>query len=159
MRITITAALLASMLALPAIAEKNIYELNQKQKAAELVVTKSSSSIGIATSKSYDKYIISVSGDGGFSYQVESKSPKLNIFDINLPYDGTYNYEIKAVQHVAEVRDTMNNGRPIGSVGKISIVDVSSGQFTSQSGEMMIVKDLEEPRLNTLPRKPIKIKE
>jgi len=159
MRINITAVLLASTLALPAMAAQNLYELERQDKATELVVTKSSSLINLATSKSYDKYIISVSGKGGFSYQIESKSPTLNILDIKLPYNGTYNYEIKAVQHVAEVRDTMNNGRAPGAVGKISIVDVSSGQFTSQSGEMMVVEDLKEPRISSLPRKLIKIKE
>jgi len=151
MRNLITTVLLSSTVALPAIAQQNLYELQKQEKATEFVVTKSSSAIELASTKTYDKYIISVSGDGGFSYKTESNSPTLSIYDINLPYDGTYNYEIKAVKHVAEVKDTMNNGRAAGAVGKISIVDVSSGQFTTQNGEMLVSSKLKEPRIGTLP--------
>ena len=151
MRNLITAVLLTSTAALPAIAQQNLYELQKQEKATEFVVTKSSSSIELASSKTYDKYIISVAGAGGFSHTVESNSPSLNIYDIKLPYDGTYNYEIKAVRHVAEIKDTMNNGRAAGAVGKISVVDVNSGQFTTQNGEMMVTREIKEPTISTLP--------
>jgi hypothetical protein len=156
MRITFTTLLLASTLALPAIADQNTYDLKKQDKAGTFAVTKSSSTIELSPSKSYDKYIISVSGDGGFSYQIESNTPILNIHDLTLPYDGKYNYEIKAVQNVGEVRDTLNNGRSEGALGKVSIVDVKSGQFTTQFGEMKVFKEIVEPRVNTLPRKNIK---
>lgn len=146
----IAAALLATTLAIPVLAEQNVYQL-AKQKPAEMVVTKSSSTIKISSSKVYDKYIISVSGDGGFSYQVESNTPELNIYDLELPYDGSYNYEIRAVKNVAEARDTMNNGRAAGAVGKVSVVDVTNGQFTTHYGEMLVLQDKKEPLLGVLP--------
>jgi hypothetical protein len=151
MRISLATALLASTLALPALAVQNVYELKKQDKAGTFAVTKSNTTIELAPSKTYDKYIISVSGDGGFSYQIESNSPTLNIYDLKLPYDGKYNYEIKAIQHLADVEETMNNGRPEGAVGKVSMVDITSGQFTTLNGEMNVVKELKEPRIATLP--------
>lgn len=152
MRITLITGLIASTLALPAVADQNIYELKKQEKAATFVVTKTSSTIELLPTKSYDKYIISVSGDDGFNYQLESYSPTLDINNMKLPYDGTYNYEIKAVQHVAEIKDTMNNGRDQNAVGKISVTDVKSGQFTTQYGSMKVDENIQEPRVNVLAR-------
>ena len=151
MRNLITAVLLTSTVALPAIAQQNPYDLVKQAKAEKFVVTKSSSAIELASNKAYDKYIISVSGANGYSFSKESNTPSLNMYDLKLPNDGTYNYEIKAVRHVAEIKDSMNNGRAAGAVGKISVVDVSSGQFTSQNGEMMVSEKVIEPRINQLP--------
>jgi hypothetical protein len=156
MRISLTAVIISATLTMPVIAEQNIYQLKKQEKAGTFAVTKSSSTIELSSNKIYDKYIISVSGDGGFSYKIESNTPTLNIHDIKLPYDGKYNYEVKAVQHVAEVRDTLNNGRAKDAIGKISIIDVQSGQFTTQFGEMKVVKEIEEPRINEMPLKLVK---
>jgi len=151
MRNLITAVLLTSTAALPAIAQQNPYDSIKHAKAEKFVVTKTSSSIELASNKTYDKYIISVSGANGYSYSKESNTPSLNMYDLKLPNDGTYSYEIKAVRHIAEVKDTMNNGRAPDAVGKLSIVDVSSGKFTSQNGEMMVSEKVTEPRINHLP--------
>ena len=151
MRNLITAVLLTSTAILPAIAQQNPYNLIKQTKAEKFVVTKSSSAIELASSKTYDKYIISVSGANGYSFSKESNSPSLSMYDLKLPNDGTYNYEIKAVRHVAEIKDTMNNGRSADAVGKLSIVNVSSGKFTSQNGEMMVSEKMTEPRINQLP--------
>ena len=80
---TTTAIAVLSVFALPAVAEQNRYELT-KMKSDEMVVTKSSYTIELAPGKAYDKYIISVSGDGGFSYQFESQLPILDVSKIDL---------------------------------------------------------------------------
>lgn len=145
MRTTITLAMLASTLALPTIAQQNLYELTAA-KSGKLTAVKSSYAIELETNKAYDKFIISVSGDGGYSHQYESHTGKLDISNMNLPYDGSYNYEIRAIKHIAEVRDTMNNGRAADAVGQINIVDVNAGKFTTQGNAMVVVKDIKEPK-------------
>lgn len=144
--------LLAITASLPTLAEKNSYDLKQAVRAGELTVVKSSQGIKLITEKAYDKYIISVTGDDGYSQQFESDVPDLNIYDLNLPYNGAYNYEIKAVKYIGDFKDTMNNGRDEDVMGKISLIDVQSGQFINSYGEMMNTSDSKEVSRNSFPR-------
>ncbi|RHW74891.1 hypothetical protein [Colwellia sp. RSH04] len=146
-----TIILLTMMASAPILAQQNVYELKQA-KAGKLTAIKSSQSINLLTEDTYDKYIISVSGDGGYSHQFESDSPSLSISDLSLPYNGSYNYEIKSVKYLSDVTSNMNNGRPEGATGKLSIVDVQAGQFTNHYGGIDIAQDIQEPREGTFPR-------
>lgn len=146
MRTTIKVAMLASFVTLPVTAQQNVFELS-KGKSEKPIITKTSYNIELTSSKVYDKYIISVSGDGGYNQQFESQQPSLNLSDFDLPYDGSYNYEIRAIKHVTEMKDTMNNGRPADAVGKISVIDVTNGQFTTEGQTMKtFAQDLKEPK-------------
>jgi hypothetical protein len=138
-------AIASSISTLPALAEQNPYELKQV-KAGKITAIKSSQGINLLTEKNYDKYIISVSGDGGFSQQYESDYPSLKMVDLELPYNGSYSYEIKSIKYAADIKDTMNNGRSEEAVGKVSIVDVKSGMFTNNYGEMVTRQSISEPQ-------------
>ncbi|MGB1197745.1 MAG: hypothetical protein ACPG46_01780 [Thalassotalea sp.] len=144
--------LLAITASLPAHANKDSYELKKAVRAGNLTAVKSSQGIRLITEKAYDKYIISISGDDNFSYQFESDTPVLNLYDLNLPYDGSYNYEIKAVKYIGDRQDTMNNGRDKHVAGKVSLIDVKSGQFINSYGEMMLAQDIKEPTQNSFPK-------
>lgn len=47
----------------------------------------------------------------------------------------------------------MNNGRSADARGKISIVDVKSGQFTTEFNEILVPQDISEPIKGILPIK------
>ena len=147
-KILLILTVIASM---PSLAQQDVYKLAQG-KAGKLTEVRSSQGISLMTEKSYDKYIISISGHDNYSHQFESDAPRLNLYDLNLPYNGSYNYEIKAVKYIADIKDTMNNGRAEDAVGKVSHIDVKSGQFISNYGEMVNVADSKEPTKNSLPQ-------
>lgn len=137
----------------PLAAQPDILDLKHI-KSMPLFVTKSEHYIDFTPQRNYDKYMISIVGDGGFSHQFESETPSINISDIHLPYDGTYSYEIRAIKHIADnIKDTINNGRAEDAVGKLSIVDVSNGQFTTQNFNIQVTLDEKEPPLKVV-KKP-----
>lgn len=105
----------------------------QQAKSERIDVTKSSNHIDFTPQKHYDKYIISVSGPDGFSKSFETDTPSLDISTLNLPVDGTFNYQIKAVSYLKEIKDTMNNGRSDDARGYISKTDVQNGKFTTEN--------------------------
>ncbi len=123
----------------------------KQEKSEEFAVTKTSNLITLSSAKSYDKYIITVVGENGFSYQVESTEPTLNIDEMALPYDGSYSYEIQAVEYIAEGFDAQNNGRSGKATGQQSVVDVSSGEFSTEDYSMKTFKKSQEPKPGTLP--------
>jgi hypothetical protein len=124
---TICALTNASVLAQP-----DAFEL-KKAKSEKILVTKSAGHIDFTPQKTYDKYIISVSGENGFSKTFESDIPSLDIASLNLPEDGTYNYQIKAVQFLKQKESHLNNGRSEENIGYVSKVDVTNGKFTSRN--------------------------
>lgn len=132
-----------------AFANANIIKLKQA-KSEFIAVTKSASHIDFTPVKSYDKYIISVSGPNGFAKSFETETPTIDIYSLDLPEDGTFNYQIKAVSYLQEVRDTMNNGRPENAKGFISKVDVTSGKFSTENFAIKTFKETSEkqPSLN-----------
>lgn len=115
-----------------ALANADIIKI-QKSKSEHIAITKSTSHIDFTPVKHYDKYIISVSGPSDFSKSFESDTPSLDIGDLNLPVDGTFNYQIQAVTYLQEIKDTMNNGRSEDARGYISKVDVTGGKFTTEN--------------------------
>lgn len=143
MRRILTSAVLCTAVALPALAANSVYEL-QQAKSDKIFTTLSESHIDFTPMKSYDKFIISVSGQGGFNHTFESSVPSLDISTIKLPYDGTYSYEIKAVEYLQEVKDTMNNGRSADARGFISKVDVTSGKFTTENFSIIVHDEINE---------------
>ncbi|TPH17057.1 hypothetical protein [Litorilituus lipolyticus] len=145
-----TIILFAIAASMPTFAQQNVYELTQV-KAGKLTATKTNQFISLMTEKTYDKYIISVSGDGGYSHQFESDSPTLNISDLDLPYNGSYNYEIRSVKFVSDAQNTMNNGRSEDARGKVSIIDVQAGKFEANYGQIKAAQDIQEPRKNSFP--------
>ena len=120
--------------------------LMQKAKSEQIAVTKSENHIDFTPMKSYDKYIISVSGENGFYTSYESQMPSIDVNSLNLPTDGTYSYQIKAVTHLKEVQDTMNNGRSEEARGFISKTDVSNGKFTTENFAIKTYKQLSEAK-------------
>ncbi len=132
MRRILTSAVLCTAVALPAMAANSVYEL-QQAKSDEIITTLSESHIDFTPMKSYNKFIISVTGQNGFNHSFESDVPSLNVSALKLPEDGTYSYEIKAVEYLQEVKDTMNNGRSADARGFISKIDSTSGTFTTEN--------------------------
>jgi len=115
-----------------ALANADIIKL-QQAKSEHIGVSKSATHIDFTPVKHYDKYIISVSGPNGFSKSFETNTPSLDINSLNLPVDGTFNYQIKAVTYLQEMKDYMNNGRSEDARGYISKVDVTGGKFTTEN--------------------------
>ena len=137
-----------------AIANENLYDL-AKVKTEKLFTVKSQSHIDAAPMEHYDKFLITVTGDGGFEHKFESDVPSISLHEMEeLPYDGNYSYEITAVRYVAEIKDTMNNGRSEDARGYISIVNSVSGQFQAFAGEIQVAEEISEPKRVKLPIKP-----
>jgi len=134
-----------------ALADPEIYAM-QRAKSDKIYVTKSAGHIDFTPVKNYDKYIISVSGPNNFYHSFETDSPFLDINDLELEFDGTFNYEIQAVNYLVEVKDTINNGRDENTRGYISKIDVASGSFTTDSFAIKIFEQETEK-----PKKPIKL--
>lgn len=128
-----------------AFANADIIKL-QKAKSERIAITQSASHIDFTPSKSYDKYIISVSGPNGFSHTFESGTPSLDVTSLNLPADGTFNYQIQAVTYLQEVKDSMNNGRSEDAHGFISKVDVTGGKFTTENFAVKTFEQTDEKK-------------
>ena len=125
-------ALVCAIASSSALANADIIKL-QQAKSEHIGVSKSATHIDFTPVKHYDKYIISVSGPNGFSKSFETNTPSLDINSLNLPVDGTFNYQIKAVTYLQEMKDYMNNGRSEDARGYISKVDVTGGKFTTEN--------------------------
>ncbi|WP_372768529.1 hypothetical protein [Pseudoalteromonas sp.] len=130
-----------------ALANADIIKL-QQAKSESIAVTKSANYIDFTPLKNYDKYIISVSGPNGFSKSFESDIPSLDINSLNLPTDGTFNYQIQAITYLYEIKDTMNNGRPEDARGYISKVDVADGKFTTENFAVITFEQTDEKHPN-----------
>jgi len=151
---TIALSILISLISTPVVAKENLYDL-KKIKTEKLFAVKSRNHIDVTPMEYYDKYLITVVGDGGFEHKFESDIPTISLHEMDkLPYDGSYSYEIRAVRHEIEIKDTMNNGRSDDARGYISIVNVINGQFNATAGEIEVIEDIPEPRSIKLPIKP-----
>ena len=125
-------ALVCAIASGSALANADIIKL-QQAKSEHIGVSKSATHIDFTPVKHYDKYIISVSGPNGFSKSFETNTPSLDINSLNLPVDGTFNYQIKAVTYLQEMKDYMNTGRSEDARGYFSKVDVTGGKFTTEN--------------------------
>ncbi len=143
----------------PAAAATDVYELQQayalhnkfnKVTPGKIQVTVSQRFIDFTPEQSFDKFTVTISGAGGFSKQFETDTPSVNISELDLPYEGEYQYQIQAVKYLVEVKDTINNGRPEDATGYISRVAVASGQFKNQWGQFATYSSKSEKELERL---------
>lgn len=124
----------------------------QKSAKPELIITKSRQHIDITSFDPQSKYIITVKSNSGFISNTESEWGSVNINELNLPHDGTYDYEIKSVRFIdEEVKDTINNGRSPDASTKASIVSIKSGQINVQNGDILTQEETQESRPNNFP--------
>ena len=145
------------------------YELKQRllqhhQKAElesklgdSLLVMPSSQHLDVAAFESYDEFVITVTGAHGYSKQIKNTYGSIDIYDLDLPYDGKYSYEVLAIKYTGEeISDVMNNGRGENASTRMAISHKVSGQFETINGEVIVPKALVEPKPGVLPTKPIK---
>jgi hypothetical protein len=151
---TIALSILVSILSTPVVAKENLYDL-KKIKTEKLFAVKSRNHIDVTPMEYYDKYLITVIGDGGFEHKFESDVPSISLYEMDeLPYDGKYSYEIRAVRYEVEIKDTMNNGRSEDARGYISVINTVNGQFKAVNGEIEVYEEESEAKLSKLPIKP-----
>lgn len=145
------------------------YELKQRllqhQRKAELEskldgtlsVMTSSQHLDVAAFESYDEFVITVTGAQGFSKQIKNTYGSIDIYDLDLPYDGKYSYEVLAIKYTGEeITDVMNNGRGENASTRMAVSHKVSGQFETINGEVLVPQALVEPKPGILPTNPIK---
>ena len=137
--------------------------LQQKRETAlnsapkkPLQVMLSSGYMDISSADSYDTYYVTVTNSQGFSRKIETNGG-VSIYELDLPYDGVYAYEVLAVKHTNEtVADVINNGRGENSLRSMTLSQKASGQFSVSNDEFVISQTkAEPPAANALPNKPI----
>jgi hypothetical protein len=129
------------------IQQKRQLELNNMQKG-ELFVMPSSHYLDVSTVDNYDEYVITVTNQQGFRKQVKNTYGSIDIQDMDLPYDGQYNYEIVAIKNTGEeIVDVINNGRGANASTTMTISKTIAGNFTTKSGSIVIPETLAEPKL------------
>lgn len=142
------------------IQQKRQFELNNIQKG-ELFVMPSSHYLDVSTEDNYDEYVITVSNQQGFRKQVKNTYGSIDIQDMDLPYDGQYDYEILAIKNTGEeIVDAMNNGRGANASTTMTITKTITGNFTTKNGSIVIPETLAETKpgvqthkIDTLPQK------
>jgi len=145
------------------------YELKQRllqhQRKAELEselegslsVMTSSQHLDVAAFENYDEFVITVTGEQGYSKQIKNSYGSVDINDLDLPDDGKYSYEVLAIKYTGEeIADVMNNGRGESASTRMAISHKVSGQFETVNGEVLVPKALVEPKPGILPTQPIK---
>ena len=135
------------------IQQKRQLELNNMQKG-ELFVMPSSHYLDVSTVDNYDEYVITVTNQQGFRKQVRNTYGSIDIQDMDLPYDGQYNYEIVAIKDTGEeIVDVMNNGRGANASTTMTISKTIAGNFTTNNGSIVIPETLAEPKPGVETRK------
>ena len=145
------------------------YELKQRleqhKRRAELEhslqgtlsVMPSREHIDIAVFENYDEFVITVTGKQGFTKQIKNTYGSLDIYDLDLPYDGKYTYEVLGIKYTnEEIADVINNGRGENASTTMAISHKVSGQFEIVNGEVLVPKALEERQPEVLPKKNTK---
>lgn len=139
--------------------------LEQHKRRAELEhnlqgtlsVMPSREHIDIAAFENYDEFVITVTGKQGFTKQIKNTYGSLDIYDLDLPYDGKYTYEVLGIKYTnEEIADVINNGRGENASTTMAISHKISGQFEIVDGEVFVPKALEEPQAGILPKKNTK---
>lgn len=122
-----------------------------------LSVMPSREHIDIAAFENYDEFVITVTGKQGFTKQIKNTYGSLDIYDLDLPYDGKYTYEVLGIKYTnEEIADVINNGRGENASTTMAISHKISGQFEIVNGEVLVPKALEEPQPEILPKKNTK---
>lgn len=137
--------------------QKRQLELNTMQKG-ELLVMPSSQYLDVSTVDNYDEYVITVTNQQGFRKQVKSTYGSVEVYDLNLPYDGQYDYEILAIKDTGEeIVDVMNNGRGANASTTMTISKTITGNFTTNNGSIVIPETLAESKPSELTRKIVSL--
>lgn len=124
----------------------------------ELRVKSSSRSIGVVAVGNYDQFVITITNQQGFRKQLTNTYGSIDVSDLQLPYDGTFNYEILATNATDEVkRDILNNGRGPDASTNITVSKRVSGYFTTSKGSILAPEVLneEQAKLVTLPHNSV----
>ena len=140
--------------------QKRQVELNAMQKG-ELLAMPSSQHLDVSTVDNYDEYVFTVTNQQGFRKQVKNTYGSVDIYDMDLPYDGQYDYEILAIKNTGEeIVDVMNNGRGANASTTMTISKTITGNFTTINGNIVIPETLAESepsvlthKIDTLPQK------
>jgi len=114
--------------------------------AKKLRATISENAIAVQTIDHFDKYIISIAGADGYSKSFESDKPFFDISQLDLPFNGEFTYEVKAVRILGEEQEKgyLNNGRGENAKRLITEVESTSGSFNSQWGAIQQFEQIQE---------------
>ncbi|APD87549.1 hypothetical protein BM527_16440 [Alteromonas sp. Mex14] len=140
------------------------YELKQRllqhQRKAELesklgdslLVMPTSQHLDVAAFESYDEFVITVTGAQGYSKQIKNTYGSIDIYDLDLPYDGKYSYEVLAIKYTGEeISDVMNNGRGENASTRMSLTHKVAGYFSTHNGEIEVPEVFSEKKVDLLP--------
>ncbi len=130
--------------ALSAMANAQVAPDNNKVKPLQATV--SDNAIALQAIGHFDKYIISIAGADGYSTSFESNKPFFDISQLDLPYNGEFTYEVKAVRIVGEEQEKsyLNNGRGENAKRLVTEVESTSGSFNSQWGTIQQFEQIQE---------------
>lgn len=124
---------------------------NPKTNVNGLSASISASGLEIISSEAFDKFSISISNVSGFSKTFESDSPHISIAELELPQNGEYLYEIKAIKILGfdyENTNSLNNGRDTDAQPLKTKVSVTSGQLINNWGNLVESESLSESNNN-----------
>ncbi|MEO2267247.1 hypothetical protein V1358_08040 [Pseudoalteromonas sp. YIC-656] len=118
--------------------------------AKTLSATISQSAITLETAQHFDTYLVTITGKDGFTTSFESNSPYIDVSSVSLPYDGEFNYEVKAIEFLGEVQEQsyLNNGRGADAKRKLTRVEVINGSFNSQHNTLQRFDNVKEQSAN-----------
>lgn len=132
---------------------KRQLEINSEHREA-LLVMPSSRHLDVTTFDNYDEFVITITNQQGFRKQVRNTYGSVDINDVDLPYDGEYDYEILAIKNTGEViSDVINNGRGDNASTTVMVTKKVSGHFITNNGSIVIPEVVNEPKPGTLPSK------
>lgn len=122
---------------------KDKIELTENEK---LRTSFSATNLEVLSGDYFDNYIISVSNKNGFSKTIESSSPTFSIDDLNLPDNGEYSYEVKAIKILGfkDNQSTLRNGRDENARALETEVKVVSGKLVNQWGSFKEFRAISE---------------
>lgn len=132
---------------------KRQFELNQELRTP-LLVTSLDDGIEVTSFENYDEFIITVANQSGFKKQYTNSTGYIDVYNLGLPVDGDYHYEVLAVKHTNEViYDVMNNGRGVDASTTMTVTEKVNGHFNVVNGHMKIFEAIDEPKSGALPGK------
>ncbi|WP_297822756.1 hypothetical protein [uncultured Paraglaciecola sp.] len=133
---------------------KRQLELNSTPREPLLVMHKSGY-LDVTAFDNYDEFVITVTNQQGFTKQVKNSTGSVDIYNLNLPNDGKYEYEILAMKFTGEViADVMNNGRGLNASTNIAITQKTSGHFITKNNQILVPETRLEQRPEMFPGKP-----
>lgn len=128
-------------------------ELN-KALRTPLLVTSYDDGIEVTSFEHYDEFIITVANQSGYNKQYKNSTGYIDVYNLGLPVDGDYQYEVVAVKHTNEViYDVINNGRGVDASTTMTVTEKVSGHFIVNNGYMMVTEAIEEPKSGAIPGK------